>query len=190
MEEPHLPSLEQMTDILDIEGIILLPWKTIALYTLPLLILLGLGLVVWAFLKFLRRRKLSGAGRHLSPAEQALWELARLEQQQLVQKGEFKKYYFFLSEIFRRYLEERFQYPAIDKTTDEILPYVVHDLPVQPDVKTILEDFLRGTDLVKFSGFRPGEERAIQDRECVVAFVKQTVPDPGSYGEHGHKPLA
>ncbi len=83
-----------------------------------LLLLVLLGIV------FRRRRKKRAARTFIEPprspreeAEEALKELAAMG---LIEKGEFRKHCFLLSEILRRYIERRFRFPAVEQTSEEI----------------------------------------------------------------------
>ncbi len=51
----------------------------------------------------------------------ALEELALLKEKQLWQQGLVKQYYSELTEILRRYFENRYRLPALEETTDEIV---------------------------------------------------------------------
>ncbi len=51
----------------------------------------------------------------------ALKELINLEEAKIWQEGKIKEYHSSLSEIVRRYTEERFQFIALELTTEEII---------------------------------------------------------------------
>ena len=67
----------------------------------------------------------------LKPHELALQELEKLRIQKLWQEGKLKEYYSELTEILRRYMENRFAVPALESTSAEIL----NDLLGKPEVK-------------------------------------------------------
>ena len=48
-------------------------------------------------------------------------QLEKLKQAQLWQNGKIKAYYSDLSDILRLYIENRYNSPALEMTTDEIL---------------------------------------------------------------------
>ena|SRR3990167_8005996 len=165
-----------MMDILDIEGITRFPWTAI----LTLLAVAGGALVLLTlFILLLRwwakKRELGRSEELLPPHRQALLELDRLERQGFLEKGEFRKYYTFLSEIFRRYLEERYGYPALEKTTSEMMPDLTQKMEFSKPLGDLAETFLKQADLVKFARFQPSIERGRQEKERIVEFVKATM---------------
>jgi len=85
----------------------------------------------------------------------ALEELAVLKEKRLWQQGFIKHYYSEVSEILRRYIENRFKLMALEQTTDEIM-YGVRRLQLKPAVSSKMETLLRLSDLVKFAKYLPG----------------------------------
>jgi hypothetical protein len=126
-----------------------------------------------------KKRKRPGpvAAAALSPHEEASRRLRELEAGGLLARGDFKKYYFLLSEIFRKYLEQRFQFPAAERTTEEILVR----LPALEAAEARREDirvFLQNTDPVKFAGAGCSREEALAETDRVRSFVAETRPRP------------
>ncbi len=113
--------------------------------------LLALTGIVYAVVRYLNRPKLAAAAYVPPPvplhvrATKALDELAK---ENLPAKGEFKPYYFRLSEIVRGYLGELYGFEALESTTPELLnalrSRVTPGLPM-PDLTTFAEasDFIR-----------------------------------------------
>ncbi len=162
-----------MTDILDIQGILHSPLiKILKIGFLVFLILVSL-LVLLVLIQRVRRRRALGDD-HLSPSQKAFLEIERLKQQKFLERGDFRRYYFFLSEIFRRYLFERFAYPALEKTTLEILS----DLPAFPSFQQSflpqVDELLKTTDQVKFAGEMTTANAAHGVTEKIISFVNQT----------------
>lgn len=167
-----------LQDILDIEGIIRFPLTEI----LVLLAITGGALVFLALLFLILRRRAKKRGavnaeELLLPHEKAFLELDRLEKQGLLEKGEGRKYTWFLSEIFRRYLEERYLYPALEKTTNEILPDLKQKVGLSPALCNMADHFFCQADLVKFARFHPSPEWGRQEKEKIVEFVRATTPE-------------
>jgi hypothetical protein len=169
------PSPDQMQDILDIEGLIRFPWDKLfhwILLVLLLALIAGLAIIFYKWWK--KRRSISSADDHLLPHEKVFLEIDRLRKQKLLERGEHRKYYFFLSEILRRYIWESFHYPAPDKTTPEILPdltSIFHD----PDLQQLASGFLKRADLVKFANFTPSLEEGVKDTEDLLSLVRISV---------------
>lgn len=165
-----------MKDIFDIEGIVHFPWTAIfTLVAVTVGALFLLALVIFLLKWWAKKKEQSRLEELLPPHKKAFLELDRLEKQGLLEKGEFRKYYTFLSEIFRRYLEDRFGYPALEKTTYEILPDLKQKMDFSRSLKDMAENFLRNSDLVKFARFQPSVERSRQEKEKIVEFVKATM---------------
>ena len=106
--------------------------------------------------------------------ELALEELDRLQKEGLIAKGIFKQHYFTLSEIFRRYLERRFHFQAVEKTTEEILPEIHNLKGFNQGVKSGAQKFLYHTDLVKFAKYNPDTEEVDRKYQEAVNFINET----------------
>jgi hypothetical protein len=107
--------------------------------------------------------------------ERVLALLQDLERRRLWQQGEHKAYQSQLTDILRGYVEERFQVPALERTTDEL----VHELrvsPMLPEQQTLLANMLRAADLVKFAKAIPGPTENEQLMASAIRFVRETAP--------------
>ncbi len=84
----------------------------------------------------------------------ALGKLKTLEDEELWQNNQIKRYHVALSEIVREYVENRFKVAAMEQTTEEILHFL--RLSELTDVqKQSLRRLLMLTDLVKFAKETP-----------------------------------
>ncbi|MBI2340525.1 MAG: hypothetical protein HYU99_09225 [Deltaproteobacteria bacterium] len=168
-------TVDQMKDILDIEGIFQFPWAK----WLAVLAVLGVALVLLALLIFALKRWARAARRsadqNLPPHEKVFLELNRLDKQGFLEKGDFRKYYFFISEIFRRYLEERFGYPALEKTTNELTPDLKRTIGLTESLSDLAGGLLREADLVKFARHQPPLDGARGAKQKIIEFVKSTM---------------
>ena len=81
----------------------------------------------------------------------AMEELIRIENTNLLESGEFKKYYTLVVDAVRHYLERRYGVLAMDRTTHELLT----DLDIVRVTIGELEPLLDEADLVKFAKFEP-----------------------------------
>jgi len=126
-----------------------------------------LGIILLASVIFLiiyainRRRKniplfAMPAKPKLPPHVVALSELDKLKEEQLWQHDKVKDYYTRLTDIVRVYLEERYEVPAMEQTTQEILAEFKGD---QSEIKgklfSGLQKTLETSDLVKFAKYTP-----------------------------------
>jgi len=131
--------------------------------------------LIIAVIYFYRVKFLKAKEQPLRPAhELALEELDRLQREGLIVRGIYKEHYFKLSEIFRRYLERRFHFQAVEKTTEEILPEIKNLKGFDEHVKSDAEKFLYNTDLVKFAKHTPGKQQIDQEYQETVDFINKT----------------
>jgi hypothetical protein len=163
-------------DIREIKPIIPYPgrplWFWAAIIGGPILFL-ALAWVIW------QRRK----RKEKTIPERPAWELAReellrLKELKLIESGEIKSFFFHLSEIFRRYLEKRFGFPALEATQEEIRGYMSNLEWIDNGLKTSAEEFLTGSDMVKYAKHIPPVEEIESRLGQVEAFIEKTIPAP------------
>jgi hypothetical protein len=140
------------------------------------LVLLALaGYLLYRFLK--RRGARSHPEAHVSPERPAhvaaLEELANLRGKKLWQQGRIKEYYSELTEILRRYFENRYGLMALEETTDEIL-VGLRELHLRPAVSDEIEEVLRRADLVKFAKHKPVMAEHEQTLKQACTIVEKT----------------
>ena len=78
----------------------------------------------------------------------ALNKLQNLKKQKLWQKGELKEYYSELSLILREYTENRFNFPALELPTSDIIKNLKY---LDSDLLSKLEFILRKADNIKYA---------------------------------------
>lgn len=102
----------------------------------------------------------------------ALKELTQLEKQQLWQSGKIKEYQSELSEIIRRYTENRFNFIALELATNEILKELKNHLNEEQlaNICTLLQR----ADLAKFAKSKPLDTENIQSMQLAQKFVITT----------------
>jgi hypothetical protein len=169
---------EAATDIKDIKPLATIPRDYtliigLSLAGLVLLILIGGGIY------FYRTRYRKNAAPHSRPAhEVALEEIDQLHKEGLIQRGVYQEHYFKLSEIFRRYLERRFRFQAIEQTTEEILPELHNLKGIDEKTKGNAQQFLHHTDLVKFAKHIPDTDEVEHEHQEAVNFIDKTKEEP------------
>jgi hypothetical protein len=153
---------------------------------LPIWILLGLiaaGGLAWLGLRLYRRyRRIKLYGAPLpDPWDEALNALERVPAREWLDAGQFKRYYYTLSEILKRYLTRRFGFPAIDQTTTEIARAMK---AAKTPEREGFGEFFRAADMVKYAKHLPlpadaaaAIERA---RELVTLTTPRTEERPGT----------
>ncbi len=81
-----------------------------------------------------------------------------------------------VSDAERAYLEERFQFRAPERTTEEFLHELRGTNLLLPAQKESLGDFLQQCDLVKFAKYEPGEIELRGLHESALRLVEETEP--------------
>ena len=80
-----------------------------------------------------------------------------------------------MSEIFRRYLENRYQFPAREWTTEEITAHFKHFSDLSENLKRQAQTILTQTDRVKFAKAEQTDGR--DEMQSVINFIKQAWPN-------------
>jgi hypothetical protein len=145
-------------------------------------ILLAIAAVAYVVHRLWKRRKAKQEGAVVAvpprPAHiVALEELATLREKKLWQQGLVKHYYSELTEIVRRYFENRYGVKALEQTTGEIM----RDLQTHVRSNTTLgrvEGILAKSDLVKFAKFAPPlvEHEEVMKVACDIVETTKPVP--------------
>jgi len=107
---------EKMTDINDLKAAEAFPNHWLWIVPLSLAALAGLGYWGWRLylkLKKIRQEMVSP----LSPWDEALRALEQIPMEEWLDREQYKRYYYTLSEITKRYLERRFGFNAVEQTT-------------------------------------------------------------------------
>ena len=90
---------------------------------------------------------------------------------------------FLVSDIVRFYLEERFDFRAPERTTEEFLRELGETNLLLPEQKESLGNFLESCDLVKFAKYEPGENELRELHNSAVKLVEETEPKKISNSE-------
>ena len=88
-----------------------------------------------------------------------------------------------VSDTARTYLEERFEFHAPERTTEEFLHELSGTDLLLPDQKESLGRFLESCDLVKFAKYEPREPELRELHGSAVRLVEETEPLPISNSE-------
>jgi hypothetical protein len=111
----------------------------------------------------------------LHPWETALKELDSLLAKKLIEHGRYREFYDGISDLTRRYVEQRFSIRAPEQTTEEFLQQV-QDSNALSKYTPLLEEFLSGCDLVKFARYEPSLEEVERTVHTCESFLTGTVP--------------
>ena len=100
-------------------------------------------------------------------------ELQKLETDKVWQKDEVKLYYSRLTDILRLYLEFRYDWFALESTTEEIQEQI-EKYNLKDKAKEQLLSTLRTADLVKFAKMLPAPDANIKAMENAYKFIEFT----------------
>jgi hypothetical protein len=162
-------------------------WEDVMPWVLGAVILGALGVGIWFFYKKMKEKPKEAVVQRIiqPPHITAIQLLNELKTKALWQKGELKTYYSELSHILRGYLEERFNIPALETTTDELITEFqtskslkIKELENSDIIVEKLQDLLQTSDLVKFAKVEP--PTALHDKFWLDAMeiVERTKPKP------------
>lgn len=106
-----------------------------------------------------RKKTSDGIAANKIPAHLlAFDEFNALVSENLVEKGDIKVFYQKISDIVRRYIENRFNIKAPEQTTEEFLSGIQTRNDFNDTYKALLKNFLTHCDLVKFARHQPETE--------------------------------
>ncbi|HEY5297835.1 MAG TPA: hypothetical protein VIK59_07905 [Verrucomicrobiae bacterium] len=85
-----------------------------------------------------------------------------------------KEFCILVSDTVRFYLEERFDFHAPERTTEEFLRELGETNLLSPEQKESLGKFLESCDLVKFAKYEPGENELRELHSSALKLVEET----------------
>ncbi len=135
----------------------------------------GLVLVtvlLWAWRHFLKHVTTSSPPPPVPAHQRAKKKLAEA----LALIGQPKPFCILVSDTARAYLEERFEFRAPERTTEEFLHELRGTNLLLPDQKESLGNFLISCDMVKFAKYEPAETELRTLHSSAVRLVEETEP--------------
>jgi hypothetical protein len=167
--------LEEGSELKDIKQPINAPigWSDIWPWLLAFLII---SLIIYILKKyvFIKKEKvITVKPKVIIPADiTALKKLTKLENEKIWQEGNIKEYHSQLSEIIRRYTENRFEFIALELTSDEILEKLKSILSAEK--LSNLRTLLQRADLAKFAKSKPVDTENKESMFLAKQFVRET----------------
>jgi len=151
----------------------ILPWIVITLIV---------AVIVWLLARFLPRNPLRRFVRPPAPPEPAhviaLRDLQALRSEELWQKGEIKEYYSRLSDILRRYIDNRYGISSPELTTDETVRMLQKASVTTAGQMAVVKEVLSLSDMVKFARYLPDSTLNELSIANAGRFVEETrLPD-------------
>ena len=140
-----------------------------------------LGVIVFALIIFLLKKYVFNKKEDVKiekpkmiiPADiTALQQLTKLDEAQVWQAGNIKQYYTELSEIIRRYTEDRFNFIALELATDEIISELKSK--VNNEQLASITILLQRADLAKFAKSKPDDNENKESMQLAKHFIGQT----------------
>lgn len=148
-----------------------------------LVIVVILGII---YLIFIYKKKKEIKKKRIPPYQKAIQSLRALDQSDLIESRNLKEYYSQLTDISRRYLEEKVEIRALEYTSNELVEELEklrkkQKLTVSQE---LIEDFkkvLQRADLAKFAKSAPDVLTARSDRKNIESFTNSmqiAIPEP------------
>lgn len=140
------------------------------------LTLIGLALIAGgAGIFYFRKEKQGGVTEKrevLSAHDEAYQALYRLQHSDLIRKGQVKLYFFQMSEILRRYFEQRYRIKALESTTYELMRELKEQL-VSENIQ-LIDEVLSFCDLVKFAKYDPPPVEILRQNNQAKLIIDRT----------------
>lgn len=140
-----------------------------------------IGAIIFLILYSIKKRKANKPifARPAKPKEApyiiALRELDRIKMEKIWQKGKSKQYYSEVTEALRVYIEDRFEIPAMEQTSDETIESFQANRSLLTDkLFTSLSQTLKLADLVKFAKYKPLADDDSLSLTNAFTFVNET----------------
>jgi len=165
-------------EIKDVKPPIVIPMEllTILIIMLAILLLILLALYLYRRNQKKKRKRVERKRVYVIPPHvKALTELHALEDKKLWQQGFIKEYHSGITEIIRRYFEDRFKILALESSTTEIMDQLTRVVLPENIYRTV-SDFLNNADLVKFAKYKPLPSVNEEMMKQAVDIVENTVP--------------
>ncbi|MBU0505023.1 hypothetical protein KJ708_03430 [bacterium] len=163
-------SIDQMTDIIDIEGIVHSPWlsflKTALVIAVLLFVVALVSYIIWKIVKKIKAKK---EALYISPDEEALSGLSRIKNKKYLEQNQWQYYYFDLDEVLRRYIFRRFHVDVLDKTFEEIRFIEKKNVHLKS-----FRDFWSRAQMIKFAKRPSTPDDCEKDFKVVRDFVLRT----------------
>lgn len=159
-------------------------WWKYMLYTLLVLGIVA-GLIYW----FLWRKKPLSEEEQIAllpPYDRAKLALKKLEESDYLKQDALKEYYSELTQIVRKYLDEKVYDHSMESTTDQLISRLRllkegNQIDLSKDTIKNIESILKRADLVKFAKSKPDIGLAELDRNTIdleIDHVKEVLPEP------------
>jgi hypothetical protein len=118
----------------------------------------------------LKRKK-----RSLTPYEWVMSELSKISFAKYKKKEEFKKFYFLLTELIKKYFHKRYLWETENKTDEEFI-YYLNDIHFDPAIIESLKKICDGALWIKFANQEALKNQAEKDLFVIKEIIEKTKP--------------
>lgn len=160
---------KDIDDIKDIENIDVFDYRKFIIYGLGVIFLIGIIFLIYRLFK--KKEK------DLLPHEWAFKHIELLKKEGINQE-KLKPTYFKLSEIFRNYLEKRFEIPALSMTNNQLEGILKNNEQLTSYNKRFINQFIERTDYFKYSDSAGNYDECLELIGDIYNFVVATKPVP------------
>jgi hypothetical protein len=143
------------------------------LWVIVIAALLLLGLAAWLFWRYWRKK---AAAIHMVPLVPPHVHARRMLEHALSLISRPKPFSTAVSGAIRIYLEQRFEFHAPDRTTEEFLYELKESQLLTVEQKQSLAAFLVSCDLIKFANYEPTETELRALHTSALTLVNETEP--------------
>lgn len=154
------------------------PWTFAEILPYLLWVLLGIAVLLLAWLYWDRRRKnkplFTPKKEEIPPYVLAIRALDELKGNKMWQLGKEKEYYTRLTDTVRQYLDGELSIPAMEQTSTEILQALANCREVESKDRERIAEMLTTADFVKFAKFTPLQDESARYLEVAYDFVNNT----------------
>lgn len=170
---------EDMKDINDIKKAIDYPNFLPLIIALAALTAVLLGYLAYRFIGKLKKTR--AMTKSLPPPwAEAIAALDNIPRDDWLARGFFKKYYYAISEILKRYLERRFEFNAVEQTTTEIAACLkMMKVPQREE----FDGFFTRADLVKYAKYVPPHSEMSSAVDSAKALINKSRPEESTREE-------
>lgn len=145
-------------------------WQTkIFFYSMVVLGLIILSFTIWFVIKKFKKQKKQ------MPWDSALQQLDALQQSDIsIENG--KEFYFTLTSILKKYLQDRYEYKLTHKTDAESIEYLEQN-ELLPNYLDDVRSIFSGIQIIKFANAQAAQEQMLNDLKISIMLVKKTVEE-------------
>lgn len=150
------------------------PWTVAATVGAGLLIAALIAMAIWLVVRYRRNKPVFGKAKPKDPPHIiALRNLEKIRNEKLWQSGREKQFYTAVTDVLRKYIEERFTIGTMEMTSNEIIADLSKE-KISPDNFEGISELFYTADLVKFAKYSATEEENEKAIPVSVKFVNDT----------------